>query len=231
MTESTYPVIIEETFGDLLVPDAAFPTVAPRNTRDVCDIVRWARGSSWRLFPVGNGTNFSEDFTVPEEVLVVWSGKRNKIYAPDEIDLTLEVEAGAQLQEVVIITEQSGFRLEGVPSDYMGSVGGYFAHANGLRSRSSILGVTIVDGRGNEMKFGGKVKKDVSGFDVPAFFASSRGTIGWIDSFHLRIFPVNSSQVERPAYSGFTQNSSFRGLYQSIAKAFDPDNVFMKASF
>jgi glycolate oxidase FAD binding subunit len=56
--------------------------------------------------------------------------------------------------------------------------------------RDFVLGVRIVDGRGDDLRFGGTVMKNVAGFDVSRLVAGSLGTLGLITEVSLKVLPV-----------------------------------------
>ena len=56
--------------------------------------------------------------------------------------------------------------------------------------RDFILGVKLIDGRGNELTFGGQVMKNVAGYDVARLAAGSLGTLGLIAQASLKVLPL-----------------------------------------
>ena len=56
--------------------------------------------------------------------------------------------------------------------------------------RDTVLGVRILDGRGDDLRFGGQVMKNVAGFDVSRLMAGSLGTLGVLLEISLKVLPV-----------------------------------------
>ncbi len=118
-------------------------------------------------------------------------------YRPDELVVT--VRSGTPLAELNEVIAANGQMFAFEPPLYggRGTIGG--AIASGLSGpgrpwygslRESLLGVEIVNGLGQRLKFGGKVIKNVAGFDVSRLFAGSWGTLGVILSASLRLWPM-----------------------------------------
>ena len=61
--------------------------------------------------------------------------------------------------------------------------------------RDFVLGITVLDARGQAMRFGGTVMKNVAGYDVSRVFAGSLGTLGVILDVSLKVLPVPAAEV------------------------------------
>lgn len=219
---------VREKFQDIWVDEAAYPAVLPKTTMDVMRVVAWARGSGWRLLPVGRGHSFGDSFKVPGGVLTVLSLARDGVSSPDPGDLVVEVESGAPASAVAQHVHEEGFRLDGWPEDYAGTVGGLLCGPKGIRLRPLVLGVDIVDGRGRSLRFGGRVRKDVSGFDIAGLFPGSRGAIGWLDRAYLRLTPLGAPEIGRALNETRTTSGAFEDLALRVCRSLDPDDVFLK---
>ncbi len=117
-------------------------------------------------------------------------------YAPSELVVT--VRAGTPLAELeaVLATENQMLAFE--PPHFAGgaTVGGCVAAglAGPRRAavggvRDFVLGATLLDGRGDVLRFGGEVMKNVAGYDVSRFLAGSLGTLGLIAELSLKVLP------------------------------------------
>jgi len=219
---------IKSVFPELWVSEAAYPALMPRSSEDVMSIVQWCRENGMRILPVGGGHSLGEKFTVPNGVVSLISLARDGVSEPDTGDLAIEVEAGVPAAMLHQLVHDAGLRLDGWPENYPGTLGGLFAGLRGLELRHLVLGMDLVDGRGRSLRFGGRVRKNVSGFDVAGVMIGSRGTLGWIDRLYLRLSPGGSTLLDRRGPAPLGQPSSPRGLYQRVAVALDPDGVFLK---
>ncbi len=219
---------LRDEFGDIWVEEAVYPALVPRSSEDVMRAVAWGRSNGWRLFPVGRGHAFPEKHVVPSGVITLLSLSREVITDPDPRDLAIEVETGVPSRVLTDLVYDSGFRLDGWPEKYPGTVGGLICGERGIMIRHLILGVDVVDGRGNSLRFGGRVRKNVSGFDVAGLFAGSGGALGWLDRVYLRLTPKDSPPIGRVSQELRTTANGFQELSARVAGALDPDNVFLK---
>ena len=113
-------------------------------------------------------------------------------------DLTITVSAGMKLREIERVTREQGqwFPLEPHGSD-VGTIGatiatgsfGALAHSFG-RARDLVLGVEFVTGDGSAVRGGGRVVKNVAGFDLVRLITGSWGTIGVITEATLRLYSL-----------------------------------------
>jgi len=117
-------------------------------------------------------------------------------YAPTELVITAR--AGTPIAEIESAMEAHGQMLAFEPPRY--AAGGTFggAIASGLSgprrpyagaARDLILGVKIVDGTGRALAFGGRVMKNVAGFDVSRLMTGAMGTLGVITEVSLKCLP------------------------------------------
>ncbi len=118
-------------------------------------------------------------------------------YRPDE--LVISARAGTPLAEIEQVVRAQGQMLPSDPPKFnrKGTVGG--AVASGLSgpgrpwygsTRDSLLGVEVINGKGRRLSFGGKVIKNVAGFDIARLYAGSLGTLGLILSATFKLLPL-----------------------------------------
>ena len=121
-------------------------------------------------------------------------------YEPTELVVT--VRAGTPLTELEAALAEKGQCLPFEPprfgpADAAGTVGGMVAAGLAGPSRAAVgsvrdhvLGVTMLNGRGEVLSFGGQVMKNVAGYDVSRLMAGSLGTLGLILEVSLKVLPV-----------------------------------------
>ncbi|MDE0177169.1 MAG: glycolate oxidase subunit GlcE [Gammaproteobacteria bacterium] len=123
-------------------------------------------------------------------------------YRPEELVVTAW--AGTSLGE---LTETLAEKRQMLPFDPprfdgIGTLGG--ALASGLSGparpwrgsvRDAVLGVEIVNGRGQRLRFGGSVMKNVAGYDVSRLMVGARGTLGVILSASVRVLPMPATEA------------------------------------
>lgn len=215
-------------FSEIVLRDVEYPSVIPTTIEQVSELIHWCRERAWKVLPVGRGHSFSEQHHVPTGVLTVVSTGRRGMSEPSSRDLAIDVEAGVPAKTVAEVVEGAGFILERWPREYPGTVGGLFCGTRGPELRALVLGVQMVDGTGRVLRFGGRIRKDVSGFDAAGTLIGSRGTIGWLDRVCLRLRPGVSAPAERVSLPGSTAPAPFAGLSKRVARAYDPYDVFVK---
>ncbi|MTV38294.1 glycolate oxidase subunit GlcE [Duganella radicis] len=117
-------------------------------------------------------------------------------YEPTELVITAR--CGTPLAEIEALLAQHNQMLAFEPPRYEGStIGGVVASAlSGPRRASAgavrdfVLGAVLMDGRGEILRFGGQVMKNVAGYDVSRLLAGSLGTLGLILEVSLKVLPV-----------------------------------------
>lgn len=117
-------------------------------------------------------------------------------YAPDELVLTAR--AGTPLAEIEAVLDAHGQML-GFEPPHLGAgatLGGALAaglsgprRASAGSARDFVLGVRLLDGRGQVLRFGGEVIKNVAGYDVARLMVGAFGTLGAILEASLRVLP------------------------------------------
>lgn len=125
-------------------------------------------------------------------------GALNGIATYEPTELVLTARAGTPLADLETALAKAAQMLPFEPPRFGngGTLGG--AVATGLSGprrpfagplRDYVLGVTIVDGRGQVLKFGGEVMKNVAGYDVSRLMAGAHGTLGVLLEISLKVLP------------------------------------------
>ena len=117
-------------------------------------------------------------------------------YEPSELVITAQ--AGTPLAEVEALLATHGQCLPFEPPRFggRGTLGGMVAsglsgpaRASSGSVRDHVLGLSMIDGRGSLLHFGGTVIKNVAGYDVSRLMAGSLGVLGLITSVSLKVLP------------------------------------------
>ena len=154
-----------------------------------------ARGRPLRIR--GGGTKDFYGQTLHGELLDVRPLAGVVSYEPSELVVT--VRGGTRLRELEELLAESNQHLPFEPPRYgAGStIGGVVASGLSGPARASVgalrdyvLGVQIVNGRGEVLTYGGQVMKNVAGYDVSRLMAGSMGTLGVIVEVSLKVLPL-----------------------------------------
>jgi glycolate oxidase FAD binding subunit len=123
-------------------------------------------------------------------------------YEPTELVITAR--AGTPLLEIEAALREKGQMLAFEPPHFGASatLGGCIAAGlSGPRRpyagavRDFVLGVRLVDGKGDDLRFGGQVMKNVAGYDVSRLVAGSLGTLGLLLEVSLKVLPVPAAET------------------------------------
>ncbi len=123
-------------------------------------------------------------------------------YEPSELVVTAA--AGTRLRELELLLAEHGQCLPFEPPRFgvASTVGGMVAAGLSGPARASVgslrdyvLGVQIVNGRGELLRFGGQVMKNVAGYDVSRLMAGSMGTLGVIVEVSLKVLPLAPAEA------------------------------------
>ena len=172
--------------------------VAPHTQATLAKVISLAGKYNWRVIPCGNGSKLSWGGLVKGADLVVSTQNLNRIIDHAVGDLTVTVEAGiklAQLQEKLYATGQF------LPLDpaypQTATLGGIISTADtgswrqgygGVRDL--VLGISFVRADGKTAKAGGRVVKNVAGYDLMKLLTGSYGTLSIITQVTLRTYPL-----------------------------------------
>ena len=172
--------------------DVAHPTT----TAEVSDVMRDAAARRLVVVARGRGTKHSWGLPTSADLVVDLSGM-DRVLDHQAGDLIVEAQAGARLADVQAAVGTAGQRLgldETVPG---ASIGGTLAtNASGpLRmhcgtARDLLIGVTVVRADGVVAKAGGRVVKNVAGYDLGKLVVGSFGTLAVITEAIFRLHPV-----------------------------------------
>ncbi|MEM7489884.1 MAG: FAD-binding protein [Pseudomonadota bacterium] len=149
--------------------------------------------------------------------------------------LTLVARAGTPLAEVEAALAAEGQRLPFEPMDHrplLGTdgeptIGGAVAmNVSGPRRvqagacRDSLIGVRFVDGAGTIVKNGGRVMKNVTGYDLVKLLAGSRGTLGVLTKVSFKVLPAAATQITL-RLDGLTLTEAVRAMAAGLSSPFE----------
>jgi glycolate oxidase FAD binding subunit len=182
----------------------------PRDAKEVEEAVRWALGNDKSLELAGQGTKRGIGRPSQTDLTLDLSGLTGvTLYEPAE--LVLSARAGTPIDEIEVLLEKNNQELAFEPMDYgpllggeanRGTLGGVIAaNLSGPRriksgaARDHFLGVTAVTGRAETIKSGGRVVKNVTGYDLCKVLAGSWGTLGAMTDITVKVLPKAETEA------------------------------------
>ena len=182
------------------IPPAEF-VFAPSDTDELAALMAEATERRARVLVWGGGAHQGIGGRVDPDVVVVTAGL-DRVVAWEPEDLTLVVEAGVPVADVeAMLAEQNQTAALcewGGPATVGGvvaaGISGYRRHRYGP-TRDRMLEVTVVTGDGRVVRGGGRVVKNVTGYDLPRLFTGSFGALGVIVSVCFKLWPLSESSA------------------------------------
>ncbi len=189
LVDETVPVVCPKPASDVVL-------VKPGGAQEISSILRLA--SKWKIpvFPRGGGTGLVGGCIPVEKGIVLSLHRMNRVIDVDEENFMVVVEAGVTLDKLIKVAEGAGLLFPPHPGDETAHVGGLVAcNAGGARAirygvmRNYVKGIEVVLPTGEILNLGGKLLKDVAGYDLMHLIIGSEGTLGVITKIVLRLYP------------------------------------------
>jgi glycolate oxidase FAD binding subunit len=182
----------------------------PRDGKDVEAAVAWALAGGKTLEIVGRGSKRAIGRPSQSDLTLDLSGLSGvTLYEPEE--LVLSARAGTPVAEIAALLDSKGQELAFEPMDYgpllggaegEGTLGGVVAaNLSGPRrikagaARDHFLGVSAVSGRGETFRSGGRVVKNVTGYDLCKLLAGSFGTLAAMTDVTVKTLPKAETET------------------------------------
>ena len=177
----------------------------PHNLHELNEMMKLAHDEGWRVIPAGAGTWLDMGNRPTEIHLIVSTEQMNRVVEYEPADLTATIEAGCALDAFNRLAAE---HRQFIPLDPFGdgvmTIGGVIATASSGPSRAAygtprdwLVGLTVVHADGKISKAGGKVVKNVAGYDLCKLYTGSYGTLAVITemSFKLRALPPREKTI------------------------------------
>ena len=185
------PPLSIDGFGPLTV-------VRPPSVADLAELIRRAAADGTAIYPVGGGTML--DYGLPPTKPGTAADLRglDRVIDYPARDMTITVQAGIAIGQLQDTLKAEGQQLPvDVPFPDRATLGGAVAtNASGPRRfghgtlRDYVIGITVVNDQGKEVKGGGRVVKNVAGYDFMKLYTGSLGTLGVIAQLTLKVKPL-----------------------------------------
>jgi glycolate oxidase FAD binding subunit len=185
--------------------DGVIPQVValPVTVEEVAEVLRLASREDAALIPWGGGTAVSLGNIPRRYDIALCLSRLNQVVEHEPADLTATIQAGKSLADLQRhLAESSQFLALDPPSGQDATIGGILAvnasgpsrHAYGT-ARDLILGMRAVQADGRIIKAGGRVVKNVAGYDLSRLFIGSLGSLGIIVEACFRLAPLPGAET------------------------------------
>ena len=199
--------------------------VRPSSREEIAEIVKFAAAENLAVIPTGARTKLGMGLPPRRYDVALDMTRLDRVIAYDPADLTLSVEAGHSLSKLLgVLGDHRQFLPLLVPYFSRTTVGGTIASGvdSPLRqyygtARDFVLGMEYVTGEGVLAKSGGRVVKNVSGYDLHKLMIGSLGTLGVIVSVNFKTFP--SALGSRGFVATFENAEGALGMRERAARS------------
>jgi FAD/FMN-containing dehydrogenase len=210
----------------------------PANAEEAAEVVQTAAREKLAAIPCGSGSKLGIGMPPQRYDIALDMGGLQEIAHYDPDDLTLSVDSGKSLASLqAVLRAKRQFLPLGVPCMENCTVGGTVASGidSLLRqqygtSRDFLIGAEFVDGTGRVCKSGGRVVKNVTGYDIHKLLIGSLGTLAAITRLNFRTFPLPelrmgslSSFAELEDAIGYRNRLLGSGLPFESVELFNPE--------
>ena len=190
----------DESFHAPSLPDVV---VWPHTTEEASRLVRWAKGKRVPVTAWGAGTSLEGNPIPVQGGMVMDFNEMNRIIAVRPEDFQADVQAGVIYKELNKALARDGLFFPPDPGA-AATIGGMIGNnASGIRSvrygatKDYVMRLTVVLPDGEVIHAGNRARKSSSGYNLPALFTGSEGTLGIITEATLKLagLPVNFMAV------------------------------------
>jgi glycolate oxidase FAD binding subunit len=173
-------------------------SVAPANVAEVAEVIRAACRDPSPIYPLGGGTSLGIGLPARKKGIGLSTTNLLSVVDYPARDMTITVEAGIRMARLAELlgTERQRLPID-VPQAEQATLGGVIAtNWSGPRRfghgtiRDYVIGISAVDGLGTPFKAGGRVVKNVAGYDLCKLLCGSLGTLAVITQVTLKLKPM-----------------------------------------
>jgi glycolate oxidase FAD binding subunit len=172
--------------------------IAPGTAQEVAQVLRYCNSAGLTIIPRGGGTRLGLGNRPRKADFILSLERLNRVIEHAWGDMTVTVEAGCTIDKLQHVLREHGQQLGADPMQpERATVGGVLATAESgtLRIRYGairdlVLGLEMVLPDGSVIKAGGKVVKNVAGYDLTKLAIGSLGTLGIITRAVFRLHPI-----------------------------------------
>jgi glycolate oxidase subunit GlcD len=177
--------------------------VAPGSIEEACEVMKLASREGWSVVPSGAATWLDAGNPLKSATIMVSTTRLNRVLDHEPADLVASAQAGVTLETFNQRLESGGQWLPlDPPDDGRATLGGVVATGLGGAQkcgyglpRNFVIGMRVVLPDGKLVKAGGRVVKNVAGYDLCKLFTGSYGTLGLIAELTFKLRPRPAKEV------------------------------------
>ena len=180
----------------------------PKSEREISDFIKFCHSKNVPIEIIGSGSKAKIGRNFQSEKILDLSEYSGIVkYEPDE--LYIKVKSGTTIREINDTLDKFGQQLAFEPNNFgylfnggdnPGTIGGIIStNFSGSRrfkvgsARDHVLGIRVINGRGEIIKSGGTVVKNVTGYDLSKIITGSYGTLAIISEISIKVLPKPTS--------------------------------------
>ena len=180
----------------------------PKSEREISDFIKFCHSKNVPIEIIGSGSKAKIGRNFQSEKILDLSEYSGIVkYEPDE--LYIKVKSGTSIREINDTLDKFGQQLAFEPNNFgylfnggdnPGTIGGIIStNFSGSRrfkvgsARDHVLGIRVINGRGEIIKSGGTVVKNVTGYDLSKIITGSYGTLAIISEISIKVLPKPTS--------------------------------------
>lgn len=167
------------------------------STEEISAIMKYAYENNIPVTPRGSGTGLCGGAVPIYGGILLSLAKMNRILELDEENLTVTVEPGVLLMDLIKVVSDKGLLYPPDPGEKSATIGGnIMTNAGGMRAvkygvtRDYVMALTVVLPNGEIVKFGGRTTKNSSGYSLKDLMIGSEGTLGIVTEIMLKLIPA-----------------------------------------
>ena len=186
----------EEARAWSVLPVTPGAVVFPQSTEEAAAVLARASREGWTVAPAGSGTWLWSGGSAAAPDVVLSASRMKRVVEYEPADLTITVEAGMTLTELEAVVAPHRQWLPLDPPGRRRSLGAVASTgvwgplgASWGGPRDLVLGLRAVTGDGRDFRAGGRVVKNVAGFDLVKLLIGSRGALAFVTEVTTRLLP------------------------------------------
>ncbi len=188
-------------------------TIFPKTEQEISAVLAYANNHKHSVFIMGGGTKRGYGGMLEKADILLWLAQYTGIVEHNPGDMTITVKAGTSFQEIQDYLEpyKQKIPLDPFNPEHVTIGGMVSANDSGPKrlgygsARDNVIGLTMVYPDGTLIRSGGKVVKNVAGYDMNKLFIGAMGTLGVVSQVTVKLRPI--AKYESILFVSFTERN------------------------